>query len=124
MKVAINLCGHYVFNFFGLSVFANAIRVEKEGYGVDAKYIPKPETLDIEMIQDSQVVMSEEETAAILRKKLEKAESDKSSQWLKAYNAENENKKLKEEMEKLKALCPHTEKKDDSPKPTQEEKPF
>ena len=124
MKVVVNFFGKVVFDIALLPAISEAVIVDSEGYGKNAKYLPKDDVLDFEIIRDGQLVTSEEETAHILRSRLEAKEEERCTASSKAYNLENENKKLKEEIEKLKALCPHTEKKDDSPKPTQEEKPF
>jgi hypothetical protein len=109
MKVLISYENEVVYDIEALAILTKGIPVERQGYGKDAKYLPKKDVLSFDLIHDKQLVTEEKDTIEILHTKIRTAEEAKSKEWTKAYNAEQENKKLKEEIEALKKLCPHTE---------------
>lgn len=112
MKVKIYFSGEVVYDISLLDTILSGLSVERQsGYGDDAIYLPKEFKPQIEIIRENQIVMEERETIEVLQKKLKEVEKEKSDQWSKAYNAENEKKKLQEEIAILKGVCPHTDEK-------------
>lgn len=111
MKLLVSVPGDFVIDVKHLEIISSLVLVDREDYGKDAKYLPTDRTPSIECIQDAQVITGKEETEAELRKRLKATEQEKSDQWLKLYQAQEEAKKLKEQLATLKALCPHPEEK-------------
>lgn len=107
MKILVTLRGEFVFDVSALDVISNAFSVSSDGYGNDAKYFISDQTPEIVLIRDEQIITSDKETVAALRKKVEALESQKSAEWLKAYEAGNKIKEMQKEMDAIKALCPH-----------------
>jgi hypothetical protein len=107
MKVIVDFKGIVVFDVDSINAVENIMMVEQNGYGSDATYLPKEDKPAFTLIEDKQLILSEQDTVAELRKKLAKTEELKSAEWWNAYNANNELKKLKVEVEALRSVCPH-----------------
>jgi hypothetical protein len=109
MKLLVNMNHSVVIDIKHLDIITEMLCVKREGYGKDATYLPTGEVPEIEMIADSQLITGKEQTEAELRRLLKRTEDEKSAQWLKMYNAEQETAKLKKEVETLRSVCPHQE---------------
>jgi glutamyl-tRNA reductase len=110
MKVKIYFSGNVLYDLDKLEIILAGQVVEiQEGHGQDAKYLPKKFQPFIEFVNEDQIILEEKDTIAALRKKAKKLEEEKSAEWSKKYTAEQENEKLKKELEILRGICPHKE---------------
>ena len=108
--VKFTLYGDYVFEgpvAEGSIIFDKLVKVKSCGYGRDATYVPSDEeTVDFDLIRADQFSRSEEDTVAFLKRELALAEKNASDYNSARYNAVNELKELKKEVEILRAACP------------------
>lgn len=109
MKVLVKFNNPVITDMENLDLIAKMVLVNQDGYGKEATYIPTENTPEIEIIKDSQFKVKEEDTIAELKRRLEKTEQEKSNHWRQMYNAQQENEKLKKELETAKGLFPHNE---------------
>jgi len=110
MKMKVYFSGEVIYDMDKIDAVLSGVAVDnKGGYGDEAIYLPKEFRPSLEVIRDDQLVVEEKETIEVLKKKLRDTEKEKSDEWLKAYNSNKENEKLKEELSGLKKLCPHKE---------------
>jgi len=117
MRLKVNFHGDVVIEMSDMAFLDRSVIVSREsGYGKDAKYIPTDDPFDIEIINESQVITSEEETLDLLKKKAKTLEEQKSNEWLKAYTAQQKVDALTKELAAIRSVCPHpteSEKKDE-----------
>lgn len=114
MKVIVRFGNYVAYDVSCLDILAKGIPVESDGYGSDAKYLPKKDTLEFDIIHDHQLVTEEKDTIEALRKKLAEKEKTLSDQYNKVYSADNRAKELEKELAVLRGVCPHTEPKNET----------
>lgn len=110
MKLKVNFRGEVILDMSAMGFLDKVLVVSREsGYGKDAKYTPADDPFDMEVINESQIITSEEETLELLKKKAKELETQKSAEWLKAYNAQQKVDALTKELAAIKSVCPHND---------------